>query len=334
MDLALVEAARSGDEEAFASIARGSADRLFAVAHRILRDVGRAEDAVQQTLVTAWRELPALRDIERFEAWIHRILVHTCYAEAKRASKWSANVVALPMDGPATPDTTLTHRDARLVGSRVPPASDGATRGLRAASLPRLVGQGDRREPRRPDRNDQVEAPLRNFHPPGGARSRCPDDQHQRPGSGWHERERIRSNRPSLARGRPDPNVRPRRAVRPRGDPHDSTAPCLVAGAEGNTCEHLRASGHCRGPRGRRRPRGHQRPSARIGRIWRRRRSTASPSERTPPLSAARRRRHSRADADLRLLDQRLLDRLPRGRHDPAGNGGLECLRRPGQQGV
>jgi RNA polymerase sigma-70 factor, ECF subfamily len=47
VDRTLVEAARSGDEEAFASIARGSADRLFAVAHRILRDVGRAEDAVQ-----------------------------------------------------------------------------------------------------------------------------------------------------------------------------------------------------------------------------------------------------------------------------------------------
>ena len=108
MDLALVEAARSGDEEAFASIVRGSADRLFAVTHRILRDVGRAEDAVQQTLVTAWRELPALRDIERFEAWTHRILVNACYTEAKRASKWTAIVVALPIDGPATPDTTVS----------------------------------------------------------------------------------------------------------------------------------------------------------------------------------------------------------------------------------
>ena len=120
MDLALIEAARSGDEEAFASIARGSADRLFAVAHRILRDVGRAEDAVQQTLVTAWRELPALREVDRFEAWIHRILVHACYAEAKRASKWSANVVVLSVDGPATPDTTLNvaTRDALDRGFR------------------------------------------------------------------------------------------------------------------------------------------------------------------------------------------------------------------------
>src|SRR5512144_1346685 len=90
MNLALVEAARSGDEEAFAAIARGSADRLFAVAHRILCDVGRAEDAVQQTLVTAWRELPQLRDIDKFEAWIHRILVNACYVEANRASRWGA----------------------------------------------------------------------------------------------------------------------------------------------------------------------------------------------------------------------------------------------------
>jgi RNA polymerase sigma-70 factor, ECF subfamily len=120
VDRTLIEAARSGDEEAFASIARGSADRLFAVAHRILRDVGRAEDAVQQTLVTAWRQLPELREIDRFEAWIHRILVHACYAEAKQARRWSANVMLLPVDGPSTPDTTLSvaTRDALDRGFR------------------------------------------------------------------------------------------------------------------------------------------------------------------------------------------------------------------------
>ena len=128
MDLALVEAARSGDEEAFASIARGLADRLFFVAYRILRDVGRAEDAVQQTLVAAWRDLPALRETERFEAWIHRILVHACYAEAKRASKWSANVVALPVEGPATRDDTLdiVTRDALDRGFRRLPTEQRA----------------------------------------------------------------------------------------------------------------------------------------------------------------------------------------------------------------
>src|SRR4051812_23928358 len=129
MDLDLVAAARSGDEEAFASIARGSADRLFAVAHRILRDVGRAEDAVQQTLVTAWRELPALREAERFDAWLHRILVHACYDEAKRASKWSAKVVGLPLEWPATRDATqdVIARDALDRGfRRLPPEQRAA----------------------------------------------------------------------------------------------------------------------------------------------------------------------------------------------------------------
>ena len=124
MDRALIEAARSGDVEAFDSIARGMADRLFSVAHRILRDVGLAEDAVQQTLVTAWRELPGLREVERFEAWIHRILVNACYAEARTARRWSANVRVLPIDGSVTPDTALdvATRDALERGfRRLPP---------------------------------------------------------------------------------------------------------------------------------------------------------------------------------------------------------------------
>jgi RNA polymerase sigma-70 factor (ECF subfamily) len=106
VDQSLVLAARAGDEEAFGSLARGSADRLFAVAHRILRDVDLAEDAVQQALVTAWRELPGLREADRFEAWLHRILVHACYAESRRARRWSANVQVLPLDGPAGRDET------------------------------------------------------------------------------------------------------------------------------------------------------------------------------------------------------------------------------------
>jgi RNA polymerase sigma-70 factor, ECF subfamily len=121
----LVDAARIGDEEAFAAVARGLADRLFAVAYRILRDIGLAEDAVQETLVTAWRELPGLREAERFEAWIHRILVNTCYAEARRARRWSANVKALSIDASTTDHDamlTVATRDALERGfRRLPP---------------------------------------------------------------------------------------------------------------------------------------------------------------------------------------------------------------------
>ena len=75
----------------------------MAIAYRILRDVDRAEDAVQQTLVTAWRELPQLRDDDRFDAWLRRILVHACYAEARRRREWAANVRILPAEGPIGP---------------------------------------------------------------------------------------------------------------------------------------------------------------------------------------------------------------------------------------
>jgi RNA polymerase sigma-70 factor, ECF subfamily len=96
---ALVDLAQRGDEEAFADLARVVGDRLMAIAYRILRDVDRAEDAVQQTLVTAWRELPTLRDPDRFDAWLRRILVHACYAEARKRRAWAANVRVIPVDG-------------------------------------------------------------------------------------------------------------------------------------------------------------------------------------------------------------------------------------------
>jgi RNA polymerase sigma-70 factor (ECF subfamily) len=111
VDRDLVELAQRGDREAFAILARSSADRLFAVSHRILRDVGRAEDAVQQTLVIAWRELPRLRDPDRFDAWIHRLLVNACYAEARDARKWNIAVHLLPADRPVVRDEFLSIAD-------------------------------------------------------------------------------------------------------------------------------------------------------------------------------------------------------------------------------
>jgi RNA polymerase sigma-70 factor, ECF subfamily len=102
----LVQQAMAGDEEAFASLARASGDRLLAVAYRILQDLGLAEDAVQQALVTAWRELPGLRDVEKFDGWMYRLLVHACYAESRRGRTWASNVRELSFDGRASGDET------------------------------------------------------------------------------------------------------------------------------------------------------------------------------------------------------------------------------------
>jgi RNA polymerase sigma-70 factor (ECF subfamily) len=113
VDRDLVELARKGDREAFAVLVHPASDALYTVAHRILRDPSLAEDALQNALVLAWRRLPHLREPDRFEAWFHRILVHACYDESKRARTWTANVRVLPVDGPATPDgsSAIADRD-------------------------------------------------------------------------------------------------------------------------------------------------------------------------------------------------------------------------------
>ena len=65
----VVERAMRGDREAFGMLVNLTSDRMYAIATRILRDPGLAEDALQGALITAWRELPRLRDPDRFEAW-------------------------------------------------------------------------------------------------------------------------------------------------------------------------------------------------------------------------------------------------------------------------
>jgi RNA polymerase sigma-70 factor, ECF subfamily len=80
----LVERAMAGDHDAFSELARGAITRLYAAARLILRDDMSAEDATQETLVAAWRDLSALRDPDRFDAWLHRLLVRACFREARR----------------------------------------------------------------------------------------------------------------------------------------------------------------------------------------------------------------------------------------------------------
>jgi RNA polymerase sigma factor (sigma-70 family) len=83
----LVERAMAGDHDAFSELARASIARLYAAARLILRDDLASEDAIQETLVAAWRDLSALRDPDRFEAWLHRLLVRACYREAQRGRR-------------------------------------------------------------------------------------------------------------------------------------------------------------------------------------------------------------------------------------------------------
>jgi RNA polymerase sigma-70 factor (ECF subfamily) len=108
-----VERASAGDREAYELLVHQIGRTLFRVAHRILRDMDAAEDAVQRALVDIWRDLPLLRDFDRFDAWSHRLVVRASLDEARQRRR-HAHVGELPPEGPGIPDTSgaVATRDA------------------------------------------------------------------------------------------------------------------------------------------------------------------------------------------------------------------------------
>jgi RNA polymerase sigma-70 factor (ECF subfamily) len=102
-----VIAAQRGDQVAFVDLLRGRVDRLFAISRRILRDVDRAEDALQDALVIAWRDLPDLRDPDRFDFWLQRLLANMCIEHARRNRRHYARLQVLTVDGHAAPDELM-----------------------------------------------------------------------------------------------------------------------------------------------------------------------------------------------------------------------------------
>jgi RNA polymerase sigma-70 factor (ECF subfamily) len=107
---ALVDRARRGDREAFGVLAGGAVDRLYAIARLILRDTDLAEDATQDALVRAWRDLPTLRDVERFDAWLYRLTVNACADIGRRQRRWRSELTIVPIE-PAESDRAVELAD-------------------------------------------------------------------------------------------------------------------------------------------------------------------------------------------------------------------------------
>ena len=83
-ELDLVGRARHGDLDAFTALAGARLAAMTRTAAAILGDETEAHDAVQEALISIWRELPTLREPERFDAWAGRILVNACRHALKR----------------------------------------------------------------------------------------------------------------------------------------------------------------------------------------------------------------------------------------------------------
>jgi RNA polymerase sigma-70 factor (ECF subfamily) len=102
----LVERASRGDKDAFGLLVVASIAHLESVGRLILRDQELARDAVQDTYLRAWRDLPGLRDPDRFDAWLHRLIVNACLDVLRRRKRRVIEVELSPGDSPNTGDET------------------------------------------------------------------------------------------------------------------------------------------------------------------------------------------------------------------------------------
>jgi RNA polymerase sigma-70 factor (ECF subfamily) len=109
----LVERAQRGDHEAFDALATAAYHRLYAIARRILRDGYAAEDAVQDAMVKAWRDLRGLRDPSAFDAWLHRLLVNACRDQVRRTRRRPIELPPMLIEPPEPRDdlARLADRD-------------------------------------------------------------------------------------------------------------------------------------------------------------------------------------------------------------------------------
>ena len=111
----LVERARRGDHDAFALLAGATSGRLDAAARLILKDPYRAQDAVQETLVRCWRDLPTLRDPDRFEPWLHALFLNACRDELRSAKRRSIEVELPEIHPLSVSDTQSASADRDLI---------------------------------------------------------------------------------------------------------------------------------------------------------------------------------------------------------------------------
>jgi len=108
-----VERAVGGDHDAFAQLAAASIASMYATARLIVRDEALAEDATQEALVNAWRYLPSLRDPDRFEAWLYRLLINACRTQFRSSRRHPVVEidVAQANAGEADPGIAIADRD-------------------------------------------------------------------------------------------------------------------------------------------------------------------------------------------------------------------------------
>ena len=135
----LIELAASGDRDAFDALIRPRLDRLYRMAFAVTRAEADARDATQDACVLAWRELPRLRDRDRFDAWLSQIVVNAARGVVRKAGRTRVREISVepdptddrppPADHPSTPAASESFADSDAI-QRAFARLDGGVRAL------------------------------------------------------------------------------------------------------------------------------------------------------------------------------------------------------------
>ena len=225
MQQELVERARRGDHDAFAALAGAAIFRLDAAARLILRDPDQAKDAVQETLVRAWRDLPTLRSPDRFDAWLHRLLYRACIDEARRLRRHRVDVELTP-DRRAVGRRRARRRSTTATSSNAASAASSRRRGPSSSFITISTCHCRRSPSRSGSRSGRRNRACTERSSPCERRSTpMPDLGRRSRRAVWHDAQRwLRTDRLGLARraGWARHARLPRRGPRP--DDPDPTA--------------------------------------------------------------------------------------------------------------
>ena len=171
--------------------------RLDAAARLILRDHELARDAVQEGFLRAWRNLPSLRDPDRFEAWLRSLVSRSCIDVLRRRGRRPIEVELLIDRRTGSGRHRVGRRRPRPARAGAPAPRARAACGHRPALLPRDVAARRGGGPRDPDRDRQIP-------PPSVARADARRDR-RRPGCRDARRSLEGSSHDRLRPGRTPP---------------------------------------------------------------------------------------------------------------------------------